>query len=121
MDKKVLGMRIREQRRALKLTQEKFAEKIQIGSEFLGLVERGERLPSLNTFCKIVDACGVSADVLLKDHIAAATPYVLNDITIGMQGLKPEQLKMAADVLAAMTRNFQAQNEREEKEEIANG
>ncbi len=61
----LLGKRIKEERKKANLTQEKFAEKINIGYKFLGNIERGEGVPSLETLIKIVEVLDISYDSLL--------------------------------------------------------
>jgi len=106
MDKEVLGARIREQRKALNLTLEKFAEAVGIGLVYLGEIERGDKMPSITTFIKIVNNLGLSADYLLRDELVAAKPLVLNEVTEKMQDLTPPHLKMVKDVVVTMVDNF---------------
>ena len=106
MDKVTMGKRIREQRKKRKLTLEKFSEALGIGLVYLGEIERGLKMPSINTFIKIVNELDISADVLLRDEVVAAKPYVLNEITERMSDLSPPQLKMISDVINAMLVNM---------------
>lgn len=106
MDKAILGARIREQRKKKKLTLERFSEKADIGRVFLGEIERGVKMPSLKVFIKILNILDISADVLLRDEVNAAKPYVLNELTQKMQGLSASELKAISDVLDAMLKNF---------------
>ena len=55
---------------------------------------------------KIINALDISADLLLRDEVAAAKPYVLNEITERMKDLTPTQLKMVNDVFEAMLVNM---------------
>jgi len=52
---RLVGKRIREERKRLKLTQEELAEKADITANFLGHIERGTKRPTLNTLKKIAD------------------------------------------------------------------
>ena len=60
-----IGERLREIRESMKMTREKFSEKIDITDSFLGQIERGERALSVRTLRKVVKYTGVSADYLL--------------------------------------------------------
>ena len=64
MDYVDLGRRIRSKRRALRLTQEKLAERAGLSFAFIGHIERGTRIPSFHTVCKIADALDFSLDEL---------------------------------------------------------
>ena len=106
MEKDVLGSRIREQRKERKMTLEKFAEAAGIGLVYLGEIERGDKMPSLSTFIKIVNNLGLSADFMLRDELVASKPIVLNEVTEKMQDLSPQHLKMVRDVVFTMVDNF---------------
>ena len=54
-----IGKNIRKFRLARKLRQEDLAEKTDLTTNYIGMVERGEKIPSLETFIKIVNALGV--------------------------------------------------------------
>lgn len=51
-----IGKNIRKFRLARKLRQEDLAEKTDLTTNYIGMVERGEKIPSLETFIKIVNA-----------------------------------------------------------------
>ena len=67
MDNISIGKKIRYFRENRKWTQEAFAEKIGLSLTYIGMIERGEKVPKLETFIKIANALEVSADVLLAD------------------------------------------------------
>ena len=62
---KSIGNAARQARTSLQLTQEDAAERINVSVEFYARIERGNSLPSILTFARIVSALGVSADALL--------------------------------------------------------
>lgn len=53
-----LGLRVRDARKAKHLTQEQLAEKVGISSSFMGHIERGTRIASIDT---LVSICNVPA------------------------------------------------------------
>ncbi|MEM9491193.1 MAG: helix-turn-helix transcriptional regulator, partial [Myxococcota bacterium] len=57
---KSIGVAARQARKALHLTQEDAAERINVSSEFYARIERGTSLPSIITFARIVSTLGVS-------------------------------------------------------------
>lgn len=101
MDNAVLGKRIREARLKKKLTQEQLSEKAEIGLYFLGEIERGVKTPSLKVFVAIINALGVSADLLLRDSVSAGNVYVNNEITQMLDTLTPKQRVGAVEILTA--------------------
>lgn len=69
MDYIGLGKRIRRQRQAQHLTQEKLAELAGISLSFLGHIERGTRTASLETVVRLANVMRVSVDYLLADSL----------------------------------------------------
>ena len=65
-DAVAMGLRIRRLRLAQGLTQEQLSEKLGLSVSFVGHMERGSRLASLETLMGLSDALGVSADYLLR-------------------------------------------------------
>lgn len=66
MDWKTLGQNIKFYRIENKLRQEDLAEKIGLSINYVGMLERGEKTPALDTFVEIANALNVSSDVLLS-------------------------------------------------------
>ncbi|MFA5779483.1 MAG: helix-turn-helix transcriptional regulator [Elusimicrobiota bacterium] len=62
---KRIGKQIREARVRQKITQEELAEETEISPSFLGMIERGQRIPSLMTISKICNSLDISVDELL--------------------------------------------------------
>lgn len=65
-----IGKNIRKYRLAKKLRQEDLAEKAGLSANYIGMVERGEKIPSLETFITILNALEVSADMVLADVVS---------------------------------------------------
>lgn len=63
------GKRIKDAREKMGLTQFELAEEIKISQNFLGDIERGIKLPSLDTFVKLANALKISTDSLLADSL----------------------------------------------------
>lgn len=62
-----VGKRIQEYRLKAGISQEKLAETLDLSVTSISNIERGENYPSLETFIKLVNAIGVSADQVLED------------------------------------------------------
>ena len=65
-----IGKNIRKYRLARNLRQEDLAELAGLSTNYVGAVERGEKLPALETFIEIVNTLGVSADMVLSEVVA---------------------------------------------------
>lgn len=62
-----VGLRIKELRRALELSQEKLALKAEVDRTYLAGVEQGKRNPSIKSLEKILKALEVSFGEFFKD------------------------------------------------------
>ena len=65
-DLKIFGLRIRELRKKSKLTQSELAEKIGLSTNFIGMVERGERNTSVDKIFKLSRAFNLSLAEFFK-------------------------------------------------------
>lgn len=106
MEKAALGQRIRETRQEKGYTRQVLAEKAGTGEVYLGEIERGLKMPSLNIFIRIVEALDISADYLLRDELTSGKEYIYDEITQKLQCLTPRQRKAAADILDAYLNNL---------------
>ena len=57
-----MGDRIREVRKKQGLTQDQLAERLDVSVEFVGQIERAQKLPSMQVFIKLIEVLNVSAD-----------------------------------------------------------
>ncbi len=67
MTKDSIGRNIRKYRMEKKMRQEDLAEKTGLSANYIGMLERGEKLPALDTFISILNALGITADAVLCD------------------------------------------------------
>lgn len=65
MDYQAMGMKIRAARKAKEITQEELAEEIGLSASFMGHIERGTRVASLETLEVLCRRLELSADALL--------------------------------------------------------
>jgi len=70
-----VGKSIRRYRMARRLSQEQLSERVDIHYTFLGHIERGNRLPSLNTLCRLAQALRVPISAFLKG-ISQTVPHL---------------------------------------------
>lgn len=106
MDKVILGKRLRELRLQKGYTQQALARKADIGEVYLGEIERGLKMPSMNIFVKIIEALDISADYILRDELSSGGAYIFDEITEKLKDLSPMQRKTAADILDAYVKNL---------------
>ena len=68
-DQKLFGKRIRIARENLDMTQAELSEKVGISQNFLGDIERGLKLPSLNKLIYISNFLNLSLDSMFADSL----------------------------------------------------
>lgn len=69
MNMREIGKRIREKRLEKSWSQEELAERMNLSITYIGMIERGEKFPRLETFIKMANILEASADELLVDVI----------------------------------------------------
>lgn len=62
----IFGNRIKELRKAKKMTQQQFADLSDLHKNYIGMIERGERNPSLINIQNIATAFEMSISELMK-------------------------------------------------------
>lgn len=68
MDRKILGLKIRNQRINLRLTQEQLAEKVDLSPQYIGFIERGEKNITLEKLISICNCLNLTPNYLLSDN-----------------------------------------------------
>lgn len=102
MNYRSIGENIRKYRKVRKLTQEGLAERTGLSVNYIGSIEWGEKLPSLETFIEIVNQLGVSADCILQDVVCANYDLKVSMLNEKLVGLDPEQRTMVDGVVDVM-------------------
>lgn len=87
MDYILLGQRIRRYRQVKKLTQEQLAERADISASFMGHIERGSRIASLDTLMKLCAALGVTPNDLLSVDVLPGAVNLPEKISVSPKRL----------------------------------
>ena len=106
MDKAALGNKLREARMQKGYTQQALAQKAGIGIMYLSEIERGVKMPSLNSFIRLIEALEISADYILRDELSSGREYHLDELTMKLKDLSPHHRKTAIDILNAYLSNI---------------
>jgi transcriptional regulator with XRE-family HTH domain len=78
MDYVKFGAVVRKTRKARHWTQARLAKEVRLSISFLGHIERGTRIPSLETLVALANSLKVPAGVLLADSLLPLPPDRLN-------------------------------------------
>lgn len=100
-----IGKNIRKFREIKKLRQEDLAEKRDLTTNYIGMIERGEKIPSLETFINILNSLGVSADMVLSDVLDNG--YTVKDSLLNekLEKLVPEDRNRIYEVIDTMMKH----------------
>lgn len=100
-----IGKNIRKFREIKKLRQEDLAEKTDLTINYIGMIERGEKIPSLETFINILNSLGVSADMVLSDVLDNG--YKVKDSLLNekLEKLVPENRNRIYEVIDTMMKH----------------
>lgn len=100
-----IGKNIRKFREIKKLRQEDSAEKTDLTTNYIGMIERGEKIPSLETFINILNSLGVSADMVLSDVLDNG--YTVKDSLLNekLEKLVPEDRNRIYEVIDTMMKH----------------
>ena len=99
MNQKAIGRRIKTARENKRLTQEQLAELVDLSPMHVSVIERGVKLPKLETLINIANVLDVPADVLLQDVVNNQTKLCASEASELINQLPREDQRR---VLAAL-------------------
>lgn len=104
MSLKTIGRNIRAHRQAQRMSIEELAFKAELSKNYLALVERGEKIPSLETFLNIVNALNVSSDQILCDVVNTGFKVRTTELSERIEKVSPQRREMIYDLLEILLR-----------------
>lgn len=100
-----IGKHISEFRHLRKLRQEDLAEITGLSTNYIGAVERGEKIPSLETFIDILNALSVSADMVLSDILREGYQIKASTLSDQLKTLSAKDQKRIFEVIEVLIKN----------------
>ena len=100
-----IGKNIRKFRQMKKLRLEDLAEKAGLSTNYVGALERGEKIPSLETLIRIVNTLDVSADMVLCDVVQAGYKVKTSLLSDKIEKLSAEDQARIYEVLDVLIRH----------------
>ena len=98
IDKRV-GKRIKQRREQLGLTQEQFAEKLGVATNYISTIERGASFPRYEKLVAIINALETSADAIFCDVVTHSLEYKSYMLSDKMRDLPPEEQNRILETL----------------------
>ena len=99
MDAKSLGKKLRSYRAKCGWSLKDCAEQIGISTRYLADIERGDKVPKLETFILILNTLTASADDVLQDSLIVGYEAKSNDIIRKLQAIDVTKRKQAVEIL----------------------
>ncbi len=99
---KLIGLRIMQRRKELRLSQEKLAEKLGISKNHLSNIERGKYMPTTECIFKICSAMGNTPDYYLVGTPTSETDEIVNLI----KTMPPNNQKKLTELLRFYINNL---------------
>ena len=106
MTKIEMGRRIREARTKKGYTMAKLAKEAGTSTIYIGELERGLKMPSLNTFIKIINTLEISADYVLRYEVESGERFVCEEISSKLSNLTKEQKQTILSIVDAYINNL---------------
>ena len=103
MDQIAIGARIKAARERVHLTQEQLAEIVDISPTHMSVIERGVKTPKLDTFVRLANARGVSADALLQDGVEHANESIMAELSVRIGRLPQKEQTRILNAIRALT------------------
>ena len=105
MDISSVGNYIRKYRESKGLRQADLAEKSGLSPNYIGALERGEKIPSLESLVNILNALDISADMALCDVVTKACQVKTTQLSEEIDVLDYEERSTIYDIIATFVRH----------------
>lgn len=110
MDMSSIGKNIRKKREAKSWKQEVLASEVNLSAPYIGMIERGEKIPRLETFVRITNALGATSDEILEGVINRGYEIRMNKYMDKIGKLPKEEQNKIFNVLDVMLEQSKRRN-----------
>jgi transcriptional regulator with XRE-family HTH domain len=110
MDYASIGKHIRECRVRKGLRQEEAAELVGLSTNYYGSIERGEKIPALETFLAILNGLEMSADYAMSDVLKVGYTAKNAALDERMKNLPEDERSRIYEVLEVMLQHAERRN-----------
>lgn len=97
----LLGQKIRQLRNMHHFSQADLAERIDVSTNYIGQIERGDRKPSLETLVALCNVLNTSMDYILSDSIERDEDQISQDILSKLSSLTPAEKEYFYNTIAS--------------------
>lgn len=107
VDCKRIGARLRSYRAKRGWSLKECSERIGISTRYLADIERGDKVPKLETFLLILNTLSASADDVLQDSLSVGYEVKSNDLLRKLNAIDPPKRAQALDILDRVISSLQ--------------
>lgn len=101
IDKRV-GKRIKERRMELGMTQEQFAEKLGVATNYISTIERGASFPRYEKLVMMLNALQTSADSIFCDVLDYNSSFMASELSQKLKDLPNTEQKRILGMVELM-------------------
>lgn len=98
MDSKSFGKKLKNYRAKCGWSQKECSEKIGISTRYLADIERGDKIPTLETFILILNTLTASADDVLQDSLSVGYQPKSNDLLKELESVEITKRKQVLEI-----------------------
>lgn len=106
MNTKSIGSRIKSARIAANITQTTLAYKVGCTTQHISAIERGVKLPRLDTFVNIANALSASTEIMLQDVIKHPMNSVSGEFSFIVGNLPIKEQHRILNAVKIFTENY---------------
>ncbi len=105
MDWLSIGQNIKEKRLSKSWKQSTLAEKVDLTTSYVGMIERGEKIPKLETFVHITNALDSTSDEILSGVLNRGYEIRMSEYIKKIENLSKEEQSKIFEVLDVMLKD----------------
>lgn len=109
IDKRV-GKRIKQRREELGMTQEQFAEKLGVATNYISTIERGASFPRYEKLVMILNGLQTSADAIFCDVLDYSSDQKASELSAKIEKLPPDEQKRILGMVELMIKQAMENN-----------
>ena len=102
MNNSTIGKNIKKKRESKSWNQEELAIRTNLSTPYIGMIERGEKIPRLETFIRIANTLDATSDELLEGVIDRGFEIRMTQYTDNIQKLTKEEQDKVYKLLDVM-------------------
>jgi transcriptional regulator with XRE-family HTH domain len=105
IDYRVIGSRIKQERKQSKLSQEELAERLNISTSFQSRMERGATKISLDMLGRISEALNIPLPLLVAGVADTSRHFLDDELSVAVEDFSPLERRLLLDIAKSIKQN----------------